>query len=176
MDVFVSHSRAESKLAKRLSDELKDRGLSVWFDCEIEPGGNWRNRIEEAIRDADHVLLLISRREPDEIQQLTWRTALEAVWEDPEKRLIPVLHRGADLPAFVLSGSPGSEIQALRLGDPQNLHPVIDAIVKIVRGEHEDHKTTRSFVVDGGDEGKEPSDRSARLHDIRRRLISGALP
>lgn len=185
MDVFLSHPTAESKLAERLSKGLEGRGLSVWFDLEkLAPGSNWRHETEKAIHDAGHILLLIGPKEPDEIQQFTWRTALEAVWEDPEKHLIPVLYHGADLPAFVLSGSTRDEIEVLRLEDPQYLQVVIDAIAKIVRGEQAElvrkkkveiksvagKPTTVTGVIEGGDKGKEAGDRSYRLLDLRRRL------
>jgi hypothetical protein len=96
VDVFLSHSAADKKLAERLSRGLDAHGLSVWLDRrELTPGSDLRREIEEAIQKADHILLLIGHREPDEAQQLTWRVALEAVWQDPEKRFIPVLHHGA---------------------------------------------------------------------------------
>ena len=140
MDVFLSHSAADRKLAERLTDSLEDRGLSVWFgDHELSPGSNWQHEIEQAIRSAKSVVLLLDRqREADDVQDFTWRAALGAAW-DARKRLIPVLRRGAELPAFVLSASPGGAVPVVRLEDARTLRGVVDSIVELANG-----STTRS--------------------------------
>ncbi len=114
MDVFLSHSAADMKLAERLTKGLEGRGLSVWFDGrELSSGDDWRHEIEEAIRSARNVVLLIDRqRKPDDVQEFTWRAALEATWQDERKRMIPVLRRGAELPGFVLSSSARSQFDS----------------------------------------------------------------
>jgi hypothetical protein len=172
VDVFLSHSAADKKLAERLSRGLDAHGLSVWLDRrELTPGSDLRREIEEAIQKADHILLLIGHREPDEAQQLTWRVALEAVWQDPEKRFIPVLHHGADLPAFVVSGSSSREaaIPVVRIEDGRNLREVVDTIVEIVKGE----PTQKAVFKRGEDEVRvKEAERSHRLLDIRRYALS----
>ncbi len=136
MDVFLSHSAADMKLAERLTRSLKGQGLSVWFDGhELAPGSDWQHEIEEAIRSAKNVVLLIDRqREPDEVQDFTWRAALEAAWQDARKRLIPVLRRGAELPKFVLSSRPSDEIRVVRLEDARALRGVVETIVELANG------------------------------------------
>ena len=50
MDVFLSHSAADKKLAERLSRGLDVHGLSVWLDRrELTPGSDLRREIEEAV-------------------------------------------------------------------------------------------------------------------------------
>ncbi len=136
MDVFLSHSTADMKLAERLTKGLEGQGLSVWFDGhELSPGGDWRHEIEQAIRSARNVVLLIDRkREPDNVQEFTWRAALEAAWQDARKRLIPVLRRGAELPRFVLSGSSGSTVPVVSLEDARALQGVVETIVQLANG------------------------------------------
>lgn len=170
VDVFLSYSAADQKLADRLRRGLDAHGLSVWFDSQLNPGSAWRHEIEEAIRKADHIVLLIGHREPDEGQQLTWRVALEAVWQDPEKRFIPVLHHGADLPAFVVSGSSrDSAIPVVRIEDGRNLRDVVETIVDIVKGE----PTAKAVFERGKVEVKvKEAERSHRLLDIRRYALS----
>src|SRR5947209_4640804 len=109
MEAFLSYSSADKKLAERLRKELTRDGLSVWSDESlIAPGEKWQQRIEEAIRSSDSILVLVGPRERvDEAQQFTWRVALEAVWKDSSKRLVPILLRGAELPSFVRSGTLG---------------------------------------------------------------------
>ena len=171
VDVFLSHSAADKRLAERLSTGLEAHGLSVWLDRrELTPGSDWRHEIDEAIRKAGHILLLIGRQEPDEAQQLTWRVALEAVWQDPKKRFIPVLHHGADLPAFVVSGSSrDAAIPVVRIEDGRNLRDVVGTIVDVVKGE----PTQKVVFERGEDEVKvKAAERSHRLLDIRRYALS----
>ena len=136
MDVFLSHSAADKKLAERLTKGLEGRGLSVWLDeHELSPDSDWQHEIEKAIRSARNVVLLFDRqRKTDNVQEFTWRAALEAAWEDARKRLIPVLRRGADLPKFVLSGSAGDDVRVVRLEDARVLGGAVEDIVKLANG------------------------------------------
>ncbi len=169
MDIYVSHSGADTKLAERLTRRLEKRGLSVWLDRErLTPGGNWQREVEEAIRSANNVLVLVGRQqEPDKAQQLSWRTALEAVWQDPEKRLIPVLRKGAEVPKFVLSGTSDTEVEAVRLDDARDLRDAVQAIVEVAKGQQAkgaaegEHPVRISFSPDAEVE------RSERMSEIR---------
>lgn len=136
MKVFLSYASADKKLAEGLKDELGKSGLTVWSDSDLTAGAEWRHRIEEAIHSAGEILVLVSpKSDTDKTQQLTWRIALEAVWQDPGKRLIPVLLRGAQLPAFVLSGTSG-KLKAVRLEDPHDIRSAAQAILDLIQGHH----------------------------------------
>jgi hypothetical protein len=132
MRVFLSYSHADKTLAARLRRGLEERGLSFSDPSEgMEAGTSWRQRVKEAIDSSDAILLLLgSHQKADERQQLTWMLALEAVWADSAKRLIPVLLHDAELPAFVRSGASGDTIQAIRIRKPQDLGPAIEAILR----------------------------------------------
>ena len=164
MDVFLSHSAADKKLAERLTQSLEEQGLSVWFDDhELKAGDDWHQAIEQAIDSARNVVLLIDRqREPDRVQDFTWRAALQAAWQDERKRLIPVLRRGAELPKFVLSGSSGRTIPVIRLEDGRALRGVVEEIAKLANGK-------RAPRVEAPSEPPPlKSDRSVRLDEIER--------
>lgn len=140
MSVFLSYATIDKKFAERLKDELGKSGLSVWSDSGLAIGEEWRRRIEDAIQSASEILVLVGPKNGDDpLQQLTWRAALEAVWQDSDKRLIPVLLRGADLPAFVLSGTSGT-LQAIRVDDPRAIRSTAQAILELIRG----HRTRDS--------------------------------
>ena len=130
MQVFLSYSSADKSLATKLRRSLEERGLS-FNDPNGNPDACWRPQIEGAIRSSDAVLLLLSsRQKTDEPQQLTWRLALEAVWADPTKPLIPILLHDAELPAFVRSGASGDSVQAIRIRELKDLGLATQAILR----------------------------------------------
>lgn len=50
-DVFLSYSRSDEKIAKKLYEKLSSEGLNVWYDHESIPKGNrWEQEIKEGIR------------------------------------------------------------------------------------------------------------------------------
>lgn len=60
--VFVSHNRREKAWVRRLVAQLRDLGLSVFFDEDsIQPGEVLVDAIERGIAEADHVILVLSR-------------------------------------------------------------------------------------------------------------------
>jgi hypothetical protein len=140
MHVFLSYPAADRKLAERLRDELSRDGLSISaFDAKQREGVEWRKQVEPMIRSADDILILVGpRSSPDEAQQLEWRAALQAVWQDPHKRLIPVLVRDAALPPFVFGDSAGNETKVIRLHDPQDVRGAAEAIRKALRRDSSD--------------------------------------
>ena len=179
MHVFLSYPAADRKLAEQLRDELSRDGLSVsTFDTQQRAGVEWRKQVEPTIRSADDILILVSpRNNPDEAQQLEWRVALQAVWQDPHKRLIPVLVRDAALPPFVFGDSAGNETKVIRLLDPRDVRGAAQEIRKALQRVSSDvakpssdeqpgaggcdpgPKGTRSYPVMGGPlqiDGNEP--------------------
>lgn len=134
MDVFLSHSSSDAKLAERLAQGLSAHGLTVWLDSEeLKPGDDWQRVITEALRSAEIAVLLIDR-DGESDRQSTWRAVLEAVWQNPRKRLVPILKRGAQLPKFVRSASTSAEVLVLRLEDSMELEGAIQAIVELSEG------------------------------------------
>ena len=132
MQVFLSYSSADKNLAAKLRRSLEEMGLSFNDPGEnAQAGDSWRRQLEGAIRSSDAILLLLSSRQRgDEQQQLTWRMALEAVWANPAKRLIPILLHDAELPAFVRSGASGDSVQAIRIREPRDLTPAAQVILR----------------------------------------------
>lgn len=136
MDVFLSHSASDATLAERLARGLDAHGLTVWLDSEeLKPGADWQREIAEAVRSAEIAVLLVDRdSESDQLQQFTWQAILEAVWQDPQKRLVTVLKRDAQLPKFVRSASATAEVLVLRLEESPELGSAIEAIVELSEG------------------------------------------
>jgi hypothetical protein len=131
MTVFLSYSSTDKKLADRLRRELMRQGVAVWSDTSLAAGSEWRGRIAEAIRSAEAILVLVGPKgEADEAQRSTWQEALEAVWQDPGKRIVPILVQDAKVPTFVYSAD--VPFQAVRVDHPQHLEGAARAVARIL--------------------------------------------
>lgn len=62
--VFFCYSRQDDllqlELEAHLADLINSGYITIWYDRMIEPGSNWQNEIEDQLRAADIVLLLVS--------------------------------------------------------------------------------------------------------------------
>jgi hypothetical protein len=139
MQVFLSYASANRVFAERLRDELKRLGLPLWWDEHELPGGEWSRFIEDGIRSASHLLLLIGPRDgEDEEQLLTRKVLLQAAWQDSRKRLIPILLKDAMLPAFVLSAfkissMDGAELPVIRVRNLRDVATTAQAILTVIQ-------------------------------------------
>jgi hypothetical protein len=85
--VFISYSRDDSPVAHRLSESLRNSGLSVWIDATgIEEGRAYDRQIETALKEAKCVLVLWSKSSVE--SEWVRNEAAEAYEND---KLIPVL-------------------------------------------------------------------------------------
>jgi TIR domain-containing protein len=178
MSTFLSYASANRKVAEKLRDELGKAGIAVWSDAGISAGERWRDRIEDAIRSASAILVLIGPKNGDDPeQQFTWQVALETVWQDPGKRLIPILLRGATPPPFLHIAAPGSQPFFIRLDGPRKIKDIVPELAELIQGkqvrlEDQDQRRgsdgARSISInplpaDAGQRRK----REARLAEIR---------
>lgn len=100
-DIFLSYSRRDAAVMKRLRDDLRREGFDVWTDeTSLEPGTQaWQDVIEAAIESAGCIVVVLS---PD---------AKKSKWVDKETtyasvqgvRVFPVLSRGDERDAVPLS-------------------------------------------------------------------------
>lgn len=59
---FISYSSKDRLFAERLQTDLQAAGVRCWFaPTDLKIGDNWRDRIEEAIRVHDKLLLILSK-------------------------------------------------------------------------------------------------------------------
>jgi len=86
-DIFLSYSRSDHQLAERFVEAAAARGISVWFDVQIEGGENWREKIVEALGSAEALVILFSERS-NKSTQLIKELALA---DSLRKRVVPVL-------------------------------------------------------------------------------------
>jgi TolB protein len=89
---FVSYSREDANLQRRIIAGLRGRGINVWVDVEnLIPGSPaWEREIERSIRSASGVIVLLS---PDS-NNSEWVRREISFAEQNEKRIFPVLVSG----------------------------------------------------------------------------------
>src|SRR5690242_5799893 len=59
--IFLSYSRTDADMMKRIRDTLREEGLPVWTDESLTPGTpSWQSAIEEALENAGGVVVLLS--------------------------------------------------------------------------------------------------------------------
>ncbi len=59
--IFISYSRSDIDYVKSLVDALRQQGFEVWFDKNIVTGNDWDDTIEEEIKKADALVLILSK-------------------------------------------------------------------------------------------------------------------
>ena len=91
---FMSYSREDAALQKKVVAGLRERGVTVWVDVEnLIPGSPaWEREIERAIRSAAGIIVLLS---PD-ANNSEWVRREISFAEDNRKRIFPVLVRGEE--------------------------------------------------------------------------------
>ena len=100
--IFISHTSHDDAFAQRIADALVKKGASVWIDHDqIRAGDHFVAKIEEGLKAATHVLILLS---PYSILS-DWvheeRHAAHICAVKGAKRVIPVF-----LPGFLLEDMP----------------------------------------------------------------------
>lgn len=121
--VFLSYAREDAAKAKALARLLEKAGFTVWWDRHIQSGAEYIGAIEQALSDADAILVLWSR------------SAVSSAWVRDEAeegrdsgRLVPAILDGSRPPigfrqfqTFELSGWSGK-------GPPRQLDELVGAL------------------------------------------------
>lgn len=114
MKAFISHSSKDKEFVLRLARDLRTReGIDAWLDrLELNPGDKIPEKIEESLTEADVFILVLS---PDSVSS-PWVEYERQAWltiqideekrakeesRPPTRRLIPVLYRDCQKPAFL---------------------------------------------------------------------------
>lgn len=88
-DLFISYSRSDSSIARRIAQDLRARQVSVFLDEEsLTVGYPWPDQIRHALTSVDAILILISEASLEsQWVQTEWSAALQS----RSVRLLPVL-------------------------------------------------------------------------------------
>jgi hypothetical protein len=98
--IFLSHSSKDKPFARRLAEDLKRYGATLWLDEEVlEPGGLWKRQLGKSLSDNDFVVVILS---PASINsawvQYEVDQALAQGKREGRIKLVPVLHKGCNIP------------------------------------------------------------------------------
>jgi len=63
--LFLSYSRRDTEYVSSLVESLRKQGFDVWFDKNIRTGTDWDSTIEEEIKKADALVLVLSQTSVD---------------------------------------------------------------------------------------------------------------
>lgn len=114
IDIFVSYSRRDKELVKKLVEVMQGQGWSVWWDPTIRPGEYFEDVIEEALFESKCVVVIWSQNSV----KSKWVRA-EAAEAANREVLVPVVIDDAKIPFRF------KQIQEARLVDWQSApdHP-----------------------------------------------------
>lgn len=59
-DVFLSYALADEDWVREFAATLKAAGIRAWSDSEVETGQDWRNQIEDALRNSSIFVLILT--------------------------------------------------------------------------------------------------------------------
>lgn len=91
--VFVSYSRKDSVVARKLIQDFKSLDLEVWVDWEdIPPAVGWLEQILQGVEGSDAFIFLVS---PDSTTSEVCKVEVEHARKN-HKRIIPILVRDVD--------------------------------------------------------------------------------
>ena len=63
LKVFLSHAHADATAVRALHDRLVEDGADAWLDKEkLIPGQDWEGEIRKAVREADVVIVCLSKQ------------------------------------------------------------------------------------------------------------------
>src|SRR5689334_18165330 len=85
--IFISHSHDDSDFAEILHDKLTQARFKVWRDIAIPGGADWRTEIDQAIKEA-FALILVMTSEAKASEYVTYEWAF--AWGAGVK-VIPIL-------------------------------------------------------------------------------------
>ncbi|MBL8147395.1 MAG: toll/interleukin-1 receptor domain-containing protein [Anaerolineae bacterium] len=96
-DIFLSYSRRDARLMRRVRADLRAEGFAVWTDENLKPGTpSWMHGIEDAIGSAMCIIVLLS---PDS-RKSEWVEKELSTAKIHRKQIIPLLVRGDERTAL----------------------------------------------------------------------------
>ncbi len=93
MKLFLSYSSQDETRAEEIALALRGAGYDVFFDrSELPPGGDYNQRLSDAIAESDGVIFLISRGSLKKgSYALTELKLTQGKWKHPKECVLPVL-------------------------------------------------------------------------------------
>lgn len=141
IDAFITCSIGEKRRARKLEGVLRRHGVTTWLDTTSprRPKAELKKAVQEA---RNFVVVLGPKVAVTEKQRDEWAFALEAVWQDANKRFIPILLEGAEVPSFIRSAaSEERPVVPLRIDNPaSDWDDAVASLIRILRSEEDPRK------------------------------------
>jgi len=101
--VFISYSSKDRDFASRLANDLKSRGISVWFDqWELKAGESLTEKIGNAIKAQDYLIAILSRTSVKSAWVMKeLGTALIRELEERRVVVLPLIIEDCDIPPLL---------------------------------------------------------------------------
>lgn len=129
LSIFVSYAKEDIDQARVIYSALDDKGLEPWMDKPppphaakgLLPGENWRNRLEQEIRGARRVILLLSEASVAKVGyvQREFRLALDVMNGMPANArfVVPLMINECNPPDLVVGTISLGDLQWTNLSD-----------------------------------------------------------
>lgn len=103
MNIFISYNHKDREFSRRLAAALQSGGLATWIDDqELKIGDSLVERINEAIRQSDAIIVVLSKNTPKSQWQSSEIAMAVAAHKISSKRIIPiVIDKDTDIPFFI---------------------------------------------------------------------------
>jgi hypothetical protein len=85
--IFLSYSRGDSTVVRRIHDGLEHEGYTALWDQENRPGEYWTEQVMAWLRDSDVVVVVVS---PHSIGSYSVQSEIQIAIADFAKRVIPL--------------------------------------------------------------------------------------
>jgi hypothetical protein len=95
--IFISYSRQDQGYARKLEDDLRERGFEVWIDDRIETGERWWQTIDQAVRACAVFVVVMT---PDS-HESEWVEKEIMLAQRQEKPILPLLLRGEEFSLLI---------------------------------------------------------------------------
>jgi hypothetical protein len=110
---FISYSRVDGDFVRSLALDLERRGISTWYDYEIEVGDQFARRIEKAIDQCAAFILILSPAS----EKSTWVRVELARAKRLGKPILPMLLRPT-APLLEIEGIQIEDVTGARMPRP----------------------------------------------------------
>ena len=96
--LFISYSRKNKEIALDLAQRLQGQGVAVWLDLlNLEPGTHWDIAIQNALEEANAVLVLLS---PPAVASTYVLSEIDCALEQ-KKKIVPLLLEDCRIPLLL---------------------------------------------------------------------------
>lgn len=102
-NIFISHASRDRRFALRLAGDLTVLGHMVWIDAqEITVGASIIQRVEEAVEQADYLVVVLSRHTGASAWcQKEWHAKFWSEVVGQQNLILPVLLEDCEIPLFL---------------------------------------------------------------------------